>query len=109
MLLSLARQVAVPSSVTLASVPRSNWISGIAAVSWSIRSSMTFSRTACSAVKNSAPASASSSLPILRRALPQASRASTPGVALAGDQVVKDVPAGHPVQAGDHAGQLQRR
>ena len=32
-----------------------------------------------------------------------------PGVTLAGDQAVHDVPAGHQVQAGDHAGQLDRR
>jgi hypothetical protein len=31
------------------------------------------------------------------------------GVALPGDQVVHDVPAGHPVQAGQHAGDLDRR
>jgi hypothetical protein len=31
------------------------------------------------------------------------------GVALAGDQLVHDVPAGDPVQIGDHGGQLDRR
>ena len=30
------------------------------------------------------------------------------GVTLAGDQVIHDVPAGDPVQVGDHRGQLDR-
>jgi hypothetical protein len=32
-----------------------------------------------------------------------------PGVAFPGDQVVHDVPAGDPVQVGDHGRQLDRR
>ena len=67
----------------------------------SMRASILASRAACSAVKNSAPSSASSSWLILRRAAAAGELGQHLGVAFPGDQVVHDVPAGHPVQVGE--------
>jgi hypothetical protein len=84
-------------------------ITSVSRVISALTRSMRASMVACSVVKNSAPSRAASSSAILRRARVRASWASALGLRSPGDEVVHDVPAGHPVQVGDHRRQLDRR
>ena len=76
-------------------------IASMSPLSRSMRASILASSAASSAVKNSAPSRAASSSLILRRTRARARLSERPGVAFPGDQVVHDVPAGHPVQVAD--------